>query len=106
MPFGLSDIYFSQILSTFTMNQHVERAILFGSRAKGTYRPGSDVDIALEGPDLNLKDILLLQNQLDDFDQPYLFDLILFHTITEPALISHIEKTGIEIFRREDQPLI
>ena len=103
MPYGLNDTNFGQILSVLAMNQQVESAILFGSRAKGTYKPGSDVDIALKGPELKLKDILALQNLLDDFDQPYIFDLILYHTITEPALISHIEKTGIEIFRRTDQ---
>ena len=103
MPYGLNDTNFGQILSVLAMNQQVESAILFGSRAKGTFKPGSDVDIALKGPALKLKDILALQNLLDDFDQPYIFDLILYHTITEPSLISHIERTGIEIFRRTDQ---
>jgi uncharacterized protein len=100
MPYGLSDILFGQILSTLASNQKVESAILFGSRAKGTFKPGSDVDIVLKGPELTVKDIFFFQNQLDDIDQPYSFDFILFHTITEPALINHIKRTGIAIYRR------
>jgi len=100
MPFGISESLFDQIVSLFEQNPHVIKAILFGSRAKGNYKPGSDVDIAISGKDLTLQDILSLQNHLDDLDQPYIFDIILFDSITEPALINHIERAGIEIYHR------
>jgi uncharacterized protein len=98
MPYGINDTSYSQLLSLFEQNKKVESAILFGSRVKGNFRPGSDVDIVLKGEGLTLKDIIEIQNKLDDFDQPYIFDLILYHYITEPALISHIHRVGVEIF--------
>jgi len=100
MPFGISDLHFNQIISVLDQNQYVISAMLFGSRAKGNFKPGSDVDIALIGAELTLKDVFNLQNQLDDYDQPYIFDLILYDSITEPALISHIHRVGIEIYHR------
>jgi uncharacterized protein len=100
MPYGISKHLFDQIISTIAGNQHVESAILFGSRAKGNFKPGSDVDIVLKGEELKLKDVLDLQNQLDDQNQPYLFDIIIFQDITEPALVDHIERCGVYIYRK------
>jgi predicted nucleotidyltransferase len=101
MPFGLSDKIFGIIISTFSSNKNIESAILFGSRAKGTYKPGSDIDIVIKGTDLTIDDIIKLQNIFDELDQVYTFDILIFQDITEPALLNHIERAGIEIFRRE-----
>ena len=100
MPFGICDLHFNQLISILDQNLNVMNAILFGSRAKGNFKPGSDIDIALIGAELTLKNVFSIQNQLDDYDQPYIFDLILYNSITEPALISHIHRVGIEVYHR------
>ncbi|MBK7175224.1 MAG: nucleotidyltransferase domain-containing protein [Bacteroidales bacterium] len=76
IPFGINEELFVEIIQIFKEHEHIEKAFLFGSRAKGTNKPGSDIDIALKGQDLKLKDILSMQNRLDDLDQPYFFDLV------------------------------
>ncbi len=45
--FGLSDNNFNCIIKTIELNPKVEKAIIFGSRAMGNYKPGSDIDIAV-----------------------------------------------------------
>jgi uncharacterized protein len=100
MPFGLSDKIFSLITSTLSENENIESAILFGSRAKGNFKPGSDIDIALKGPKLSIEDILQLQSVFDGFDQPYTFDIVVYQNITSPELISHIDRLGIEFYKK------
>lgn len=99
-PFGINDELFVEIIQIFKEHEHIEKAILFGSRAKGTHKPGSDIDIALNGENLNLKDILSMQNRLDDLDQPYFFDLVIMSSITEDGLKQHIERVGVEIYSK------
>ncbi|MBU1369607.1 MAG: nucleotidyltransferase domain-containing protein [Bacteroidetes bacterium] len=75
----------------------IEDAVLFGSRAKGTYSNGSDIDIALKGGNMLLNDMLDLSNALEELLLPYKFDLIIYDRITESALIDHINKVGISL---------
>ncbi len=75
----------------------IEDAVLFGSRAKGTYSNGSDIDIALKGGNMLLNDMLDLSIKLDELLLPYKFDLIIYDRITESALIDHINRVGISL---------
>lgn len=75
----------------------IEDAVLFGSRAKGTYSNGSDIDIALKGDNIMLNDMLDLSNALEELLLPYKFDLIIYDRITESALIDHINRVGISL---------
>ena len=94
MNSGLSQQTMAAFLSVLYHHPKVEEVILFGSRAKGTYKPGSDIDLALKG-DLQLQDITLLLNRIDDLNLPYTFDLIIYNRIKEPALREHIQRVGI-----------
>ncbi len=102
MQYGLTDKQFNEILDIITANPAVEEAILFGSRAKGNYRNGSDVDIALKGENLTLTDVLHIDNQLDDTYLPYTFDIILYHHINDPNVIEHIDRVGIDILKKAE----
>lgn len=84
----------------------IERAVLFGSRAKGTFKPGSDIDIALLGNDISFADLLSADNALDDLDFPYFFDLILYRHISEPALREHIDRVGVTIYSHDAQKVV
>jgi len=72
---------------------------LYGSRAKGNYKPGSDIDLTLKGIGLDLKLINKISIELDDLLLPYTFDLSIYNAIDDPALIEHIERVGTTFFK-------
>jgi predicted nucleotidyltransferase len=76
----------------------VEQAILFGSRAKGTYKPGSDIDLALSGAGLNWRMMGKLYDALDDLLLPYRFSLIVYDENTDTDVAAHIRRVGIPLF--------
>lgn len=78
----------------------VEQAVLYGSRAKGNYRPGSDIDLTLKGDRLTYQDLLDIELALDDLLMPWKIDLSLFAQIDNPALVEHIERVGKIFYRR------
>jgi uncharacterized protein len=79
----------------------VERAVLFGSRAKGTHKPGSDIDLALEGTALDWRIAGRIYEALDDLLLPYSFSLIVHDQATDPEVAAHIARVGIPIFERQ-----
>jgi len=89
------------ILKVFESEQQVQEVILFGSRAKGCFSEGSDIDLALKGNNLTLNNLLNLSTALDELFLPYKFDLVIFDRIQEPQLTDHLERVGILIFSRE-----
>lgn len=106
MPYGLTDNQLERIRHVLAQTPHLERAVLFGSRAKGTHKPGSDIDLALLGDALQLADRLRLDNALDDLDLPYFFDLVLYRQISEPALREHIDRVGVTLYSRDAQNVL
>jgi len=78
----------------------LQRAVLYGSRALGTWRRGSDVDLALEGDNLTNDDLIACAGRLDDLPLPYRYDLTLRATIANPALAEHITQHGVTFWER------
>jgi predicted nucleotidyltransferase len=73
---------------------NAERAILFGSRAKGGWKSNSDIDIAISGANVN---IATLREHLDELPLPYKFDILDYNKISNPDLRDHINRIGINI---------
>ncbi len=94
MQFGLKEHTIEKIKEVFSTHHGIEKAILYGSRAKGNFRPGSDIDIVLLAPELSLTELLRIENELDDLLLPWKIDLSLFHQISNPDLIDHINRVG------------
>ncbi len=94
MPYGLKEEIVKQISSIFAEYEEVEEVILYGSRAKGNYKPGSDIDLTLKGKNINLKLINKISLNLDDLLLPYTFDLSIYHQINNQDLIDHIKRVG------------
>ena len=99
--FGLSEETIIDIRRVFSKNERIEKVIIYGSRAKGNYRKGSDIDITLIGEDLNLNNsIYPLMDDLDDLLLPYLFDISIFTHIEDKSMIEHINRVGRVFYER------
>lgn len=98
---GLSESDLARLREVFATCPRVEEAVLFGSRAKGSARTGSDIDLALKGGELGHRDLLALENGLDDLLLPYPIDLALYDQIDNPALREHVDRVGIVIYSRD-----
>ena len=100
--FGLSNKSFEIIYSILDSVEHLDEVIIFGSRAKGNYRPGSDIDLALRGEKLNHDDLSNLYGKFDDSLLPYTFDLLIFNNKLDKDIKEHIERVG-KIFYKKQQ---
>jgi predicted nucleotidyltransferase len=99
--FGLIDSDISNIHRIIKQFDNIDKVVIFGSRAKGNHKPGSDVDLALIGDQIDLETTLKMSYILnEETTMPYHFDVLALHTVQEPALIEHIQRAGIEIYHR------
>jgi predicted nucleotidyltransferase len=94
---ALSPDEIDRIRSVFQRHAEVRTVKLFGSRAKGTHRPQSDVDLALWG-DVDELGAQAIAAELDELPLPYRYDVVTFTSIRLQALRDHIERVGIQIF--------
>jgi len=100
--YGIPESDLDALLSELKKNSEINEIILFGSRAKGTFRNGSDIDIALKGRNLKLNDILDAISVVDKLLLPYKLDLVIYTRIKEPDLTEHINRVGIILFKRQN----
>jgi predicted nucleotidyltransferase len=99
MKFGLSEDTIQKIRAVLGRYPQVQEAILYGSRAKGTYRNGSDIDLTLRGgTDLTLNVLYKILTDLDDLLLPYTIDLSIFDDISDPDVIEHIQRVGVSFY--------
>jgi predicted nucleotidyltransferase len=99
--FGLLASDIETIISVLSKQPKVENACIFGSRAKGNFKKGSDVDIALKGTGLDFDTLSQISYWLnEETEMPYKFDVLNYYSITEPALKEHIDRMGIEFYIR------
>ena len=106
MNHGLSQRDLDEIVKALQAFPEIEAAILFGSRAKGNYKPGSDVDIAIKGRAIEHVCVAGLSYILNEESLlPFYFDIVHFEQISERALLEHIERVGMPIYeRKKDDP--
>lgn len=77
----------------------MEKVVLYGSRAKGNHRPGSDIDLTLIGDRLDLNTLGDLAARLDESSIPYQVDLSLWRQIDHAGLREHIERVGVVFYQ-------
>lgn len=97
--FGISEKAFVQIVDTLKSFDFISKAVIFGSRAKGTYRRYSDVDICIFG-ELDIFDSEKVKGALDDLNAIYEFDVVSWDAITTPSLREHINRVGIPFMEK------
>jgi uncharacterized protein len=104
MSHGLSESTVDRIREVLGHFPEVERALLYGSRAKATHRPGSDIDLTLCGSHLAHDRLAQIAQELDDLLLPYQIDLSIFASLTHPELLDHIRRVAQVFYQRQDAP--
>lgn len=98
MMYGLSDETVLKIQNVFAEFPQVLKAVLYGSRAKGNYKTGSDIDLTLFGTELNLQVQQKIEHRIDDLLLPYSVDLSVYNDISNEDLKEHINRVGITFY--------
>ncbi|MBR1774766.1 MAG: nucleotidyltransferase domain-containing protein [Bacteroidales bacterium] len=98
--FGLEEKEIAAINSVFAKYPNVEKVMLFGSRAKGTNQPFSDIDITMLGDKLTHSDLINIMSDLDDLFLPYEIDLSIFNKINNEALKEHILRMNVVFYSK------
>lgn len=99
--FGLSESTIERMHAVLARHRQVERAVLYGSRAKGDYKNGSDIDLTLRGgSDLTSHVLYRIMDELDDLLLPYTIDLSIYADMGDPAVVEHIHRVGVTFYER------
>ncbi len=96
--YGLMRTEIAAMQSIFRSFPKLREVVLYGSRAKGNHRPGSDIDLTLKGDRIDYPDLVKIENALDELSLPYTIDLSIYREIKNPDLIDHIYRTGIVFY--------
>lgn len=94
---GIPAQAWAQIARVLVAQPKITRLRLFGSRAKGNFRPASDIDLCIDAEGLSLSEKLALDNALDDLLLPWKIDLAVWHMLDQATLREHIERVGVDL---------
>jgi len=103
MKFGLKEKVIQQFGKVFTKYPEIESVVIYGSRAKGNYREGSDIDITIIGGQVTEDIRSRVWLDLDELNTPYLIDISVFHKLSSPDLVEHITRVGKTLYKRKEQ---
>ncbi len=95
---GLSLRTVNTLLAILGSYSEVQSAILYGSRATGNYKPGSDIDLTLVGPNVTFQTLKRIMGAISDSSIPYQVDLSIYEHITDPDVRDHIKRRGILLY--------
>ena len=100
MEFGIQSTDLLMIRNILREYPEIEKVLIYGSRAKGNYQPASDIDLTLVGSALDLTLQQDLEIKLDDLLLPYKFDISIFHQISNPDVVNHINRVGKVFYQK------
>ena len=100
--FGLSATELDLISGVLRRHSEVMQAKIFGSRAKGNYRPNSDIDLAVWG-NVSRKNLSAIVQELEDLPLPYLFDVEAYELLQHEPLREHIDRWGSLFYSRSTE---
>lgn len=100
--FGLLETDIVYLNDVFKRYDSIEEILVFGSRAKGNYKHGSDVDLAIKSQTISYSDVNKLDDELNEVSNlPYKFDLCHYENIQTPALKDHIDRVGVILYSKQ-----
>ena len=94
MKFGLSDRVIEELHTVFVRHPNISKVLIFGSRAKGNYREGSDIDLAALGTGLDYKQLLQILAEIDELELLYSVDLLDYYKNVNTPIGDHIDRVG------------
>ncbi len=103
--YGLSEQCRKELTDILSSIPAIEEAVIYGSRARGDYKPTSDIDITLKGKDLTFRDLALLDDKLYYSYLPYYCDTSIMRDLTNNDLIHNIEQNGKVFYKRNKAEL-
>lgn len=100
MNHGLNNQTVNKICKVFANFAEIETAVLYGSRAKGNFKTGSDIDLTLYGENLTQQLLNDIAEALDELLLPYTIDLSIFDKLDHPELQDHIQRIGVVFYQK------
>jgi len=97
---GLSNEVIEKIKNKIKNFSEIETVVIYGSRAKGNFRNGSDIDLCLLGENIPSDLVLRLDNSLDELMLPYSLDISIYNKIENPNFKSHIDRVGMVFYKK------
>lgn len=98
MKFGLNKLTIEKIHQIFAQFVSIDKVLIYGSRAMGNYKIGSDIDLTLIGDEISHKNLLEIRGKLDELSIPYTVDLSIYSQIDNPELREHIQRVGMVFY--------
>ncbi|SFD84209.1 nucleotidyltransferase domain-containing protein [Nitrosomonas sp. Nm166] len=99
-PFGLPSTTLEKLNSVFAQHDAIDSVLIYGSRAKGNYRAGSDIDLTIKGDEISFAEFMQIEDQIDDLMLPYTVDLSQYRQLENTDLIAHINRVGVAIYHK------
>lgn len=103
MKFGLDEKFIEKLNDVFKHFDKIEEVIIYGSRAIGNYKIGSDIDLTIKGKDFNYEQLNKIIFQIDNLNSPYKFDISIYSELINKELIEHINRIGISFYKPQKQ---
>lgn len=100
-PFGLPPATLEKLNNVFAQHSAIDSVMIYGSRAKGNYRTGSDIDLTIMGGEITFAEFMQIESQIDDLMLPYTVDLSQYKQISNKELIAHIDRVGVKIYAKD-----
>ena len=98
--YGLSDTVITDICCVFRRYPNIEKVLIFGSRAKGTYSEGSDIDLAAIGDDITFNQLMDINIQIEDLGLLYKVDVVDYNKNIDTPIGEHINRVGKPFYER------
>ncbi|MBS0422987.1 MAG: nucleotidyltransferase domain-containing protein [Proteobacteria bacterium] len=99
--FGLSPATLEKLNTVFAQHHAIDSVLIYGSRAKGNFRAGSDIDLTIKGDEIPFAEFMQIEDQIDDLMLPYTVDLSQYRQLENTGLIAHIDQVGVTIYSKD-----
>jgi predicted nucleotidyltransferase len=99
-PFGLSPAILEKLSTVFAQHDAIDSVLIYGSRAKGNFRAGSDIDLTIKGDEIPFAEFMQIEDQIDDLMLPYTVDLSQYYQLENTDLVAHIDRVGVAIYNK------
>ena len=99
----MSALTLDKLGSVFDKYTAIESVVIYGSRAKGNYKRGSDIDLTIKGALLSFSELMQVESDIDDLYLPYQVDLSQYAALENSDLRDHINRVGMTVYTKRQR---